>query len=247
MKKRIFISAALLFLSMPVTVNAFEPVSWPDDPVVALLGGSGSQGSTPLNSPFGGMTVAGGSYLDLGDALIQENHRVHNSAQAGAYSYDVPGTGWLGYQSQYESALMQTAWIDGVDHLSAVIIDQVNDCLHSFMCSEEDMDAYIQRAMDVAIAARDGGKCVVVMSLMPWENIDLPRVAALFGISYIISENDYRLMADKHRAAFESLDGINYVDAYEGMTTYDGIHWDSGSAKKGAHRVSKVLRKKCGF
>ncbi|MDH3976184.1 MAG: hypothetical protein OEV42_18080 [Deltaproteobacteria bacterium] len=247
MKKRILMVAVVLFLSISVNVNAFEPINWPNEPVVAVLGASGSEAGTPVDSPFGGMAVAGGAYLALGHALIQENHRVQIAAQAGAYSYDVPGTGWLGYQSQYEKAVNQTMWIDGIDHLSAVFIDQMNDCMHSVPCSEEDMDIYIQRAVDVAVTARNAGKCVIVNALMPWESLDLPRGVAPYGISYTISESNYRLMADKHRTTFENLENIYYVEAYEGMTTFDGLHWDSASVKKGAHKISKVLKKECGF
>lgn len=247
MKKRFLMGVLVLFLSISVNVNAFEPIIWPDEPVVAVLGASGSEAFTPVDSPFGGMAVAGGAYLALGHALIQENIRVQISAQAGAYSYDVPDTGWLGYQSQYEKSVSQTMWIDGVDHLSAVYIDQMNDCMHTVPCSEEDMDNYIQRAVDVAITARDAGKCVIVNAFMPWESLDLPRGVSPYGISYTISEDDYRLMAEKHRDAFENIENIHYVEAYEDMTTIDGLHWDAASVKKGAHRVSQVLKNECGF
>ncbi len=54
-------------------------------------------------------------------------------------------------------------------------------------------------------------------------------------------------MAAKHRSAFEDLEGVNYVNSYKGMTTIDGLHWDSKSARKGARRVAKALKKKCGI
>jgi len=241
----------LLFLTLssiiPATASAFEPIEWPSEPVVAVLGASGAAAGTPVESPFGGMRVAGGSYLALGHALIQENIRVQIVAQAGAYSYDVPETGWLGYQSQYEKAVLQSNWIDETNSLVAVVIDPMNDCLHSVICSESDIDGYIQNALDVALIARDSGKCVIVNAPMAWADIDLPRGVAPYGITITPSEEEYAILTNKHREVFEGVEGVNYVYSYEGMTAFDGLHWDSKSAKKGARRIAKVLQEQCGI
>jgi len=248
LKHKIFTSYLFLwccFFAYDALANT--NIEWPSEPVVAVLGASGAAAGTPDDSPFGGMAVAGGSYLALGHALIQENFRVQIVAQAGAYSYDVPGTGWLGYQSQYEKAVLQSNWIDGVNSLSAVVIDPMNDCLHSIICSEADIDSYIQNALNVALMARDSGRCVIVNAPMAWEDIDLPRGVAPYGITITPSEEEYAMVTNKHREVFEAVEGINYVYSYEGMTSFDGLHWDSKSVKKGAHKVAKVLREVCGI
>ena len=226
----------LVLMMLLIPVVAFCTIEWPDDPVIIALGASGmseipdSRFVLPDGTPYQ-ERVGGGSYTSICEAMTMRGAQVACEAQAGAYSFDTPvGEGYL---TQLRDGLASTTW-QGVRKSTAVIIDQMNDCLANFVapepaCDAAGMDAYINNRKAAVTLALQNNLKVVLGQFMPYEKLDLVRAFTPYGAQYIITAEEYAIMRAKDEAVFANRTDIEYVDAHEKLDTIDGIHGTFGS------------------
>lgn len=233
-------------LALAVSAHA-EGVEWPMNPVVGLLGASYVNATPPINSPLGGMAYIGGSYLDLTTALNKlpdmDQYRFLSDTQAGGFSYDVPGTDWKGYDSQFTDMVARTNWFDGINRLKAVVTVVVNDCLHSIPCSTDDIYSYTDRLKGVATRAAAMGIPVIITDFPPYERLDMELAGKTFGLSYIISADEYQELQSIFRQELSHLPGVIFIDPWKHLSTIDGLHPDAASMKRAAKEIAKGIKR----
>lgn len=220
-------------------------IEWPNDPVVILCGASQSNDVPPegliLPNGIKATRFSGGSHTTTGKALIKLDVQVANEAQAGAYSFDIPDIQSRGYLTQLDRGLSSTYWLDG-DHSVAVVFDQMNDLLHSQPFSLQGVQDYINNLDSAVIKALSAGKKVVVLQLMPFEYLDIARAVAPYGITEVISAENYAILVEEHTQAFGNNPDIIYLDSYKKMETVDGLHQDFSTAMKQGKIIKDALK-----
>ena len=220
---------------MLTTVSAnCEEINWPDTPVWIISGASGVNEAVPdgvvdpSGNPLSGSFI-GGSYTSYGEAAQFFGRQIINVGQGGAFSFDIPGTPWIGYVSQVTKGINAAQWVDG-NHAKYVVIGQMNDCFAARtiedLCDEVRMDFYVNNAVQAADLARSHGLEVIVHQLMPYERLDILKALAPYGFNYEISAEDYAVLVSKHEAAFKDRTDIHYTDPYKRVNTIDGLHPD---------------------
>ena len=238
--------AATCSLALTVLAHA-EGVEWPMNPVIGLLGASYVNATPPINSPLGGMAYIGGSYLDLTTALTKlpdlDQYRFLSDTQSGGFSYDVPGSGWKGYNSQFADMVARTNWFDGVNRLKAVISVVVNDCLHSKPCTTDDIYAYTDRIKGVTTRAEVMGVPVIITDFPPYERLNMELARQIFGLTYVIGPDEYQELQSIYRQELRHLPGVTFIDPWEHISTIDGLHPDAESMKKAAKEIAKTITK----
>ncbi len=232
-----------------VSFNA-KAVDWPKDPVVGIIGASFASCEAPPNSPLFGIGLAGCSFEGLDVGLIRnrflqaQGFTVQNKAAGGSYSYDVPGTGWQGYVSQFNELVTRTAWpFDGENRLKVLVVSIMNDCLHSILCTPQEMeDGLIQNILTVVNQAEAMGVPVLVNAYPDWEDLDLAMAAQVYGLPVTISESDYHYLQALHKTKLETHPNVIYVEAWQGnFSTIDGLHPDKRSVKNASRRIAKEI------
>jgi hypothetical protein len=237
-----------LFLSVVSLPN--HAVEWPTTPVVGVIGASFADCDAPLDSPLLGVGYIGCSYEALAPKLLKHHTldklgiTVQSVALGGAVSYDVPGTGWKGFVSQYNHLVARTSWLDGVPRLKYLLISIPNDCLHTTPCTEQDMtDVLIANVKQVVASATQAGTTVFINGYPKWEDLDLNTVAVIFGLSNIISESDYLTLRSLHEQELSGLTGVHYLKPWEEQfVTIDGLHPDDDSVLHAADVIAREIK-----
>lgn len=240
----LFLSILMLFFSYTA-----QAVDWPSNPVIGVIGASFADCDAPEDSPLQGVGYAGCSYEGLAVKLLKHEEldehgfTVQSSALGGSFSYDVPDTGWKGLSSQYQRLISRTFWFDGVNRLQYLVISIPNDCLHSIPCGVDDMlNVLIANVKQVAEAAHAAGTTVLINGYPRYEDLDLATVAAVFNLSNIISEDDYKLLKALHEQELSGLPGVIYVRPWEDMfVTIDGLHPNDASVRNAANVIADAI------
>jgi len=251
----IWVTAMIVSVALFVLILAFcglygqEP-QWPQDRVIGVIGASFESCEIPLDTPFNGMGLAGCSYTSLTDAL-KNNHdltkmgfKIRHTAQAGAYSYDVPNTGWLGMDAQYLKLKKMTYWAwDKSSRLDYLVIGLTNDCLHSTPCDKSGIQRLIDNKKQVVLQAQKEGIKVIVLNYPEWHTLDLDISARIFGFKYIIDEAGYHSLRSAYDGAFNTLPGIAYLTVWNNKTKMiiDGLHPDEKSQHSASDDISDVI------
>lgn len=267
--KTLLISLILLFISSNLSAREYAL----DEPAILMIGASYVDARTPFNDDMipalGGIAVANGSYLSLGNALIRNRKLagfVINEAQAGATSFDrrdcIPGpecgpAAWQGYEKQLTKALTYVRMTDPenpgefIYNADYAIIIKGNDCMHSAAfdmpqeeaepCTIEDMNVYVDRMISVGQQALDAGVTPIYDVYPRWDDLDIGKPA--FGLLWRINEEDYNLMREIHMTRIaEELPEAILLDMWKNMIPMaDGLHPDYRSAVKAANRIAKVI------
>jgi hypothetical protein len=256
--------------SSPSTSSATPVPSTTDQPIL-VIGASYADGRLPfddaLQAPFGGLAVGFGSYLSEGDALVRQGRLVINEAQAGATTFDrdlcltnacMP-VGWQGYATQLAKALARVTIRNPADptqvlgiNASYVYISLANDCIHSGAagipqaesspCNQAEVDAFVDRVIDVAEDAMDVGLVPVFSRYPHYDDIDLALQQATTGLSWVANEQQWHMLADTFKDRIEDeLPGAILVNAWHNMNTIDGLHPTPQSANKAAKRIREAI------
>lgn len=227
-----------------------QEVEWPTTQVVGLVGASFGSCQAPVDSPLLGVGLAGCSFEGLDIALARNrfleahNFTVQSAAAGGAYSYDVPGTGWQGYASQYASIYTRSAWpFDGENRLRYVVVSIANDCLHSVPCSLSDIDnTLIQNVIALADLADSQGVSVIVNGYPSWSDLDLLRAAQIYGLTWTIAEADYELLSTRHRQVLSAHPNVLYLSVWnDNFVSIDGLHPNKDSVTNAARRIARTV------
>lgn len=245
----------------------------PDEPALLVIGASTSNGSTPFNdqmqAPLGGIAVGYGSYLSLGLALTRDAALpgyVINEAQAGATSFDRRACStvcsetlkWQGFEKQLQKALTRVTSYDpvtGEAHVNArhVVIAGANDCKHSAAfdmpqsqavpCSPADVDAFVDRMIDVGRKAVAAGLTPIYEVFPAYEDLDMPLFQQTFHLQWVIGEQDYNYLRDRYRSRLEAeLPEAMVLDIWQGYVAMaDGLHPTPATAKRAAQRIAKAI------
>ncbi|NHZ89043.1 SGNH/GDSL hydrolase family protein [Massilia sp. CCM 8733] len=244
----------------------------PSQHPLLLIGASFAEGKTPYHgadAPLGGVAVGFGNYLSLGQALTR--HRklpgyVINEAQAGAgtfaHPFCAPGAatcgpaGWDSYQTQLDRALSRVAMPPTFSQHTAsyVVVTTANDCLHadaagvpqseSQPCTLNDMNASVDRLVAVGKFALAKGLTPIFDIPPQYDNLDLPKFQAAFGLAWVIGESDYKQLRTLSSTRLKAeLPGAIVLDIWKDYTHIgDGIHPDVASAEKAADVIARHLR-----
>jgi len=238
-----------------------------------VIGASYSEGKTPYNNgiaPRGGISVASGSFLSLGQALTRHKKLpgfVVNEAQAGATTFTRPfcppsapsctAAVWEGYQVQLQKALTRVALPPTFTQYNAkyVVITTANDCLHpgasgipqpqSLPCTQAQLNEVVDRLIAVGRFALTKGVTPVYDVWPRYERLDLELFRQQNNLQWVISEADYNLLRDlgRQRIAAEFPEAL-VIDMWRRFVHVgDGIHPDYGSVEDAADIVVKALRK----
>jgi hypothetical protein len=187
--------ASLFALTCLQSLNAAA-----SEPAILVIGASMSEAKVPFNddmkAPLGGISVALGSYLSLGNALVKDPRLpgyVINEAQAGATTFDRSGCnpgpecvdGWQGYEKQLQMALARVTipMVPPIRNARHVVITIANDCLHSDAfgipqdqtapCDYAQMNVYIDSLLAVGQQALDAGITPIYDFYPPYSTFDM--------------------------------------------------------------------------
>lgn len=263
---------ALSCLASAPAASTASPVPSLSDQPILVIGASFADGRLPigdsLQGPFGGLAVGFGSYLGEGDALVRQGMFVVNEAQAGATTFDRSmcldqfclDVGWQGYSKQLTKALARVTIRNPADpsqvlgvNASYAYFSLANDCLHSGAagvpqlqsapCSQAEIDAFVDRVIDVAEDAMDAGLVPVFSRYPDYGDIDLSVQAAATGLTWYASEIQWNAIATTYESRIEDeLPGAILVDAWHNMDTLpDGLHPTPKSANKAAKRIREAI------
>lgn len=263
---------ALSCLASAPSSSTAAPLPSTSDQPILVIGASYADGRLPfddsLQAPFGGLAVGFGSYLGEGDALVRQGMFVVNEAQAGATSFDrafcladfCVNVGWQGYSKQLTKALARVSIRNPANptevlgyNASYVYISLANDCLHSGAagvpqlqsapCSQAEIDAFVDRVIDVAEDAMDLGLVPVFSRYPDYDDIDLAVQAAGTGLVWYADEAQWDTIATTYETRIaDELPGAILVDAWHNMEVLpDGLHPTPKSANKAAKRIRDAI------
>lgn len=255
----------------PVLAKDGPPKERPSQLPLLVIGASYAEGKTPFDNgvaPLGGVSVGFGSYSSLGQALTRDTLLpgfVINEAQAGATTFARPAcasgaatcgpAGWDSYQTQLQKALSRVALPPAFTQYNAkyVVITTPNDCLHadafgipqsqSQPCSYEQMNQMVDRLIAVGNLALSRGLTPVYDMYPAYERLDLNLFKTLFGLNWVISQNDYETLRSlkRDRLAAELPQAI-VLDIWKDFVHIgDGIHPNTETARKAAHVIANEL------
>ena len=244
----------VLVLSLFTTLPAFA-VDWPNRSVLGVIGASFADCRAPVDSPLMGVGYAGCSYEALAVKLQKNrlldalNITVQSTALGGGYSHDVPGTGWNGFLTQYNEMMARTFWFDGVPRLKYLLISIPNDCLHSVLCSQEQMlNGYIANIKQVANLAGQAGVTVIINGYPEWQDLDMNLAALVFGLNNVIDESNYNILKNLHASELSVLPGVIYITPWkDNFNTIDGLHPKEEHVKTAAKLIAKEIKKQEGM
>jgi hypothetical protein len=272
LSRRLLGVLALSCLASSSSSSVAAPLPSTSDQPILVIGASYADGRLPfddsLQAPFGGLAVGFGSYLSEGDALVRHGRFVVNEAQAGATTFDrdmcladfCVDVGWQGYATQLAKALARVTIRNPADPTQVlgynaryVYISLANDCLHSGAagipmaqsspCSQAEIDAFVDRVIDVGEDAMDVGLVPVFSRYPDYGDIDLSIQAAMTGLTWYASELQWNTIATTYEDRIaDELPGAILVDAWHGMEVLpDGLHPTPKSADKAAKRIIDAI------
>jgi lysophospholipase L1-like esterase len=266
MKKPHTLLIALLFswaILQPLNAAASEPA-------ILVIGASFSEAKVPFNdqlqAPLGGISVAFGSYLSLGNALVKDPRLpgyVINEAQAGATTFDRLGCNpgpacfgeWQGYDKQLEMALARVTipLPTPIRNAQFVVITIGNDCLHSDAfgvpqdqtapCDYAQMNAYVDRLLAVGQQALDAGITPIFDVYPPYDTLDMPFFQAAAGLYWVADEANYNALRDLHRSRLQTeLPGAVVLDIWADFEHMgDGLHPSDKTTRKAAAMIVQYI------
>lgn len=241
------ILALVLFAGSPVLA---DEVSWPTKPIVGVIGASYVTSHPPVGSPVNGVALAGGSFEGLYKKLLRNNlleawdFSVETTALAGTRSYDIPGTSYIGYLTQYNELANRTSWFfDDVSRLQYLVISISNDCLHSVACGAAGQNALIENVKEVVTAANSDGVHVIINGYPSWDSLNLDLTSQYFGLTNIISADEYAQLKQLHKQELSGLDGVTYIEPWEDIETIDGLHPQDDDVRSAAKMISHAIIK----
>lgn len=240
------------------------------EPALLVIGASYSEAKVPLTdemiSPLGGISVAFGSYLSLGNALVKDPRLpgyVINEAQAGATSFSRQGCNpgpdcigeWQGYDKQLQMALARVTIpvAPPIRNANYVVITLANDCLHADAfgvpqdqtapCDSTQMNAYIDRLMAVGQQALDAGISPIYDIYPPYSALDMSSFQAAAGLYWVADEAYYNQMRELHRSRLQSeLPGAVVLDIWADFEHMgDGLHPSDKSTRKAAAMIAQYI------
>lgn len=265
--RSILIVGSLGFMALQTAAAQQLPSQYP----LLVIGASYAEAKTPFSNgaaPLGGIAVGLGSYLSLGNALVRDNRlngHVINEAQAGATTFGrpfcAPGAatcgpaGWDSYQTQLERAIARVAIPPSFTALNAryVLIGKPNDCLHadafgiaqsaSQPCLTADMNASIDRLIAIGHYAISRGLTPIYDVAPQYDHLDLPLFKTMFGLAWVVSENDYNEYRTLHKNRIQDeLPGALMLDMWKNFVHGgDGIHPNDATNRAAAKIVAKKL------
>jgi len=245
------------------------------EPAILMVGASYADARTPFNddmqAPLGGVSVANGSFLSLGNALIRNRKLpgyVINEAQAGATTFDRrdcnPGpecgpAAWQGYDKQFTKALTYATVINPEKpeqvkyNADYVVIVRANDCMHSGAfdmpqneakpCSLSEVNQYIERLLDVGRRALKLGITPIYDIFPGWKNLDIDKPG--FGLLWRIDKKSYKKMARLHKNRIkDEMPEAILLDMWKGFVPLpDGLHPNYQTVERAANRIAKAIIK----
>lgn len=251
MKKLILISIALLsFLSLSLACTA-EPIT--KKPVL-LIGASLAKGHAQFKDGLNNVipfATGSGSYANLEQALVHENHLVTNMAIGGStvFGYTTGIFGYTdlveGYQTQINRALMMTTLYDefgapaGINADFAVIPfgnEHQHGLVHPGQVGQSTV-AQLNAGIDIHVAIGNqlvaSGITPIFITYPAWGEMDFSAFEIAFG-TWTIDQTTYELLADLYetRIAAEVVDengtpSAKLVGCYDGYANIgDGLHPD---------------------
>lgn len=231
-------------------------ITWPDLPVVGLLGASYVNGTAPEGELFNGSAIAGGSYVGLCEALNAVQNmkffKAETTAKGGCTAFDgLPGPGFLGYKSQFDALLRRTTWIfTGKSSLKVLIIDFTNSCLHNMgsrtgqPCTDAEFDAVFDEMEAVAIMAHARGVKVLVTGYPDYLDLDVEQLKTTYLLEWFISEDRYKDLNNRLAERIKAWP-VEYFPVWQtvGINTFDFLHPDQTSQERVARALMvKLLR-----
>lgn len=264
MKKSAILSKGVLSLLITCFSTLTYAESTNEKPLI-VIGSSYANGNTQINgfntTSLGSSTVESGSYLSLGDALVQAGKLVINEARAGSTTF---ANGTLpSYRTQFENALNRVAIRDTHDPVNVlgynadyVIIDVPSDCVHSGVsnmsqfenppCSEDDINASVDRVIELARYALSLGITPVISGFPRYERLDLNLFQQTFSLSWVADNHQYNKISNTFRNRLAVLtNSVEVVGAnpWGGMNHLgDGYHPNSTSATNAAESIMGSIR-----
>jgi hypothetical protein len=239
-----------------------------------VIGASYSEGKPPFNNgiaPLGGIAVAYGSYLNLGEALTRDAELpgfIINEAQAGATTFArhqcPPGASicsqatWESYQTQLQKALARVALPPTFTQYNAkyVLVTTANDCLHSGamgvpqtqaqFCSYADMNAYVDRLVALGNFALSKGITPIYDVSPRYERLDLNLFRMQYQLAWVINEQDYNTLRSLAQSRLRAeLPSALVLDIWKDFTHIgDGIHPDYKTAMNAARIIARTLKER---
>jgi hypothetical protein len=246
-----------------------------EEPII-IIGASYANASTPINdnldAPLGGVSVALGSFLSLGNGLVRNRSlsgHVINEAQAGATSFDriacnpacTPDVMWQGYDKQFTKALKRVTALDPVTgdiavlNAKYVVIALPNDCLHSDAfgvpqadtspCTTQQMNESADRLIAVGQRAVDLGMTPIYPIPPTYEQLDLELFYTMFGLNWAADKANYDELVSIRTARIEAeLPEAAQVNAWKRFVHIgDGIHPDQKSVIFAAKKIARFIKK----
>lgn len=272
MRLQKWIGIGIVSATMSATSAMADTTATKDSQLPLLLvGASYAEAKTPYNNgvaPLGGIAVGFGSYLSLGAALTRSPllpGYLINEGQAGATTFArqacAPGAstcgpaGWDSYATQLQKALSRVAQPPSFTTYNAkyVVILSPNDCLHADAfgvpqtttspCSLAQMNQVADRLVAVGNQARAAGLTPIFDVMPRYKQLNLPLFQSLYGLAWVISENDYNTLRSVTSARVKAeVPGAIQIDIWKDFVNIgDGIHPTPETARKAAQAIAVEL------
>jgi hypothetical protein len=261
---------AALLLTSTVSVTTAGAQTLPSQLPLIVIGASYAEGATPFNNgvaPLGGIAVGFGSYRSLGAALARQPKLpgyVINEAQAGAGTFarlacsavQCGPAGWDGYDAQLSKALARVTnpfAAPMVVNAKYVVITMANDCLHSDAAGVPQSQANpctVQQLDEVALRLSQVGQRAIAAGLTPifdiypaYERLNLPLFRQLFGLNWVIRQQDFNYLRSHTLGALSTLPGAIVLDMWQDFEHRgDGLHPTDAASDSAAQRIAaKVI------
>lgn len=236
-----------------------QPIQWPDNPTIGLIGASFMENDAPDESSLAQAGIGafvGGSYqglryqLTISPLIRAMGFMIQSRAQGGARSFDVPAEGFKGYNTQLSGLLNATVWFDGQTRLKYLVISIMNDCLHTAgttdgqRCTSSTMAAYVDEIQTVVERAQAAGLTVIVGGYPKWETLDMELARGVFGFPWVINESEYAQLSTMHRDVLSAIPGVIYLQYWNDRTeTIDGLHPTHRSMKRAARKIARTIQR----
>ena len=223
-------------------------------------------------APIFGITQNAGAYLALGDALIRNPGTagyVINEAQPAATTFDrdwcFPACGVSGHidglDNQLTKALARVRLFDFADPFTTlgyntdyVVVGGFGDCIfpvsleapvpETLPCTLTELDEAADRYAAIVQRVVDLGLTPIVVTMPPYDGMDLPMAAAMNGFPWVISEADYNYRKEATAQRLAQIPSGIVVDAWQGFEHLgDGVHPTDRTSQRAAQRVVRAIHR----
>lgn len=234
-------------------------------PVIGVIGASYENAESPFNDelsgPLAGFTIGQGEgYIDLSSMFERKRALILNEAQAGASTVTTVGCTltecgsafWDGFDVQLNRVIARGfnpfTLAQSVDY---VVIGLSNRCLHSDSigqpwtqtsgCSQEQLDSVVSQYVALAQTAIDQNITPVISQWPEYNRLDLLTTKALFGFTWVITEQDYNYLRDNLNSALSSMEAVLYIN--NTWKNFELWSTDQGDVIDGIHPSPKTIRR----